>query len=94
MTDIRELLPLYALDALELDGDEAREVEQAVAADPQLAVASINGIDDVLTQLVIRYAGTFFTLQPMQPAVYGREPCTPLLVHIDWAAALRLEASN
>jgi putative transcriptional regulator len=37
VTDIRELLPLYALDALELDGDEAREVEQAVAADPQLA---------------------------------------------------------
>lgn len=37
MTDIRELLPLYALDALELDGDEARAVEQAVAADPQLA---------------------------------------------------------
>jgi putative transcriptional regulator len=35
VTDIRELLPLYALDALELD--EARAVEQAVAADPQLA---------------------------------------------------------
>ena len=35
MTDIRELLPLYALDAL--DADEARLVERAVAADPALA---------------------------------------------------------
>lgn len=35
MTDIRELLPLYALDAL--DDGEAREVERAVAADPVLA---------------------------------------------------------
>jgi putative transcriptional regulator len=35
VTDIRELLPLYALDAL--DEAEAREVERAVAADPALA---------------------------------------------------------
>jgi putative transcriptional regulator len=35
VTDIRELLPLYALDAL--DDGEAREVERAVAADPELA---------------------------------------------------------
>ena len=35
MTDVRELLPLYALGAL--DGDEARAVERAVAADPALA---------------------------------------------------------
>jgi len=34
MTDVRELLPLYALDLL--DADEVRAVEQAVAADPAL----------------------------------------------------------
>jgi putative transcriptional regulator len=33
--NVRELLPLYALDAL--DADEAREVERAVADDPALA---------------------------------------------------------
>ena len=33
--DIAELLPLYALDLLE--GDEAKSVERAVAADPKLA---------------------------------------------------------
>ncbi len=33
--NVRELLPLYALDALE--PDEAREVERAIAADPALA---------------------------------------------------------
>lgn len=35
MTDIRELMPLYALGAL--DADEAEAVERAVQADPQLA---------------------------------------------------------
>ena len=35
MTDLRELLPLYALGALELD--EARAVERAVESDPALA---------------------------------------------------------
>jgi hypothetical protein len=35
MTDVRDLLPLYALGAL--DADEARAVERAVAADPALA---------------------------------------------------------
>jgi putative transcriptional regulator len=35
MTDIRDLLPLYALDAL--DPEEVRVVEAAVAADPALA---------------------------------------------------------
>src|SRR5262249_10191622 len=34
-TDIRELLPLHALDLL--DADEAKSVERAVAADPVLA---------------------------------------------------------
>lgn len=35
MSDVRELLPLYALGVL--DADEARQVERAVAADPALA---------------------------------------------------------
>lgn len=35
MTDVRELLPLYALGVL--DADEAQVVERAVAADPALA---------------------------------------------------------
>jgi putative transcriptional regulator len=35
MTDIRELIPLYAVGAL--DGDEASAVERAVEADPALA---------------------------------------------------------
>lgn len=35
MTDLRELIPLYALGALE--GDEAEAVERAVEADPALA---------------------------------------------------------
>jgi putative transcriptional regulator len=35
MSDVRELLPLYALGVL--DADETRQVERAVAADPALA---------------------------------------------------------
>ncbi len=48
MSDIRELLPLYALDAL--DADEAREVEREIAADPALA-AELAAYRDAAHQL-------------------------------------------
>lgn len=48
MTDVRELLPLYALGAL--DADEARAVERAVAADPALA-RELAGYQDAATEL-------------------------------------------
>ncbi len=47
--DIRELLPLYALDAL--SPDEARAVERAVAADPALA-AELAAYRDAAHELV------------------------------------------
>ena len=47
--DIRELLPLYALDAL--DADEAQQVERAIAADPTLA-AELAAYREAAHQLV------------------------------------------
>lgn len=49
MTDLRELLPLYALGAL--DADEAALIERAVAADPALA-AELASYRDAAHQLV------------------------------------------
>ena len=49
MSDVRELLPLHALGLL--DGDEARDVERAVAADPALA-AELASYRDAAHQLV------------------------------------------
>jgi putative transcriptional regulator len=48
MTDVRELLPLYALGIL--DAGEAAAVERAVAADPQLAT-ELAALADVAAQL-------------------------------------------
>ena len=49
MTDIRELLPLYALGIL--DADEAAIVERAVAGDPTLA-SELAGLQDSANALV------------------------------------------
>lgn len=53
MTDIRELLPLYALGVL--DRDEAAIVERAVAADPALA-AELASYEDSASLLVTEVA--------------------------------------
>ena len=68
MSDVRELLPLYALGVL--DADEVRQVERAVAADPALAAelaayadaaaliaAPVQPSPDVKTRLLASVAG-------------------------------------
>jgi anti-sigma factor ChrR (cupin superfamily) len=53
--DIRDLLPLYALGILE--ADEARAVERAVAADPELAI-ELAAYQEAAVQLVAPIAPT------------------------------------
>jgi hypothetical protein len=48
--DVRELLPLYALGAL--DDDDARAVERAAAADPAIA-AELAALREVAAQLIV-----------------------------------------
>jgi len=61
--DIRELLPLHALGAL--DGDEAARVDAAVAADPALR-AELDGYLDVTGELPIG-------LEPIEPSPSVRD---------------------
>jgi putative transcriptional regulator len=66
MSDIRELIPLYALGAL--DGDEASAVERAVEADPALAkeldsylaLAAVEPSAEVVTRLLTSVGGGRF----------------------------------
>ena len=67
--NIKELLPLYALDAL--DADEAKQVERAVAGDPALA-AELDAFRESAHQLV--------TLVPT--AVPGNDVKTRLMASI------------
>lgn len=61
--DVRELLPLHALGML--DADEARAVERAVAADPELA-AELAAFEAAAAELVIG-------LDPVTPAPAVRD---------------------
>lgn len=63
MTAIHELLPLYALGAL--DDDEAREVERALAADPALAAE--------LDRLVEASADLGGAMAPVEPSPVLRD---------------------